>query len=223
MGMKKLYFLNEEESKRILNLHKEATKKQYLKETIDKKSGEQIPGGISQEAYDKIMAYSREMKRTFQGSLLNSLQQKAINAEFGAGTYDNFWRDNGAAVLRNGGLQAAIGSKAVVTSEKPIEVTTTTTTVKSTGYVNKPLVTKIQQILKDKGVNLGKTGSNKDGVDGVMGNITLNGIVSLLGGGTSTPTTTTTTTITPTGTEAKTPTTSVGGTTLSSNNTPPGR
>jgi hypothetical protein len=33
MGMKKLYFLNEEESKRILNLHKEATKKHYLKET----------------------------------------------------------------------------------------------------------------------------------------------------------------------------------------------
>jgi hypothetical protein len=32
--MKKLYFLNEEESKRILNLHKEATKKQYLKEEI---------------------------------------------------------------------------------------------------------------------------------------------------------------------------------------------
>jgi len=34
MGMKKLYFLNEEESKRILNLHKEATKKHYLKETV---------------------------------------------------------------------------------------------------------------------------------------------------------------------------------------------
>jgi hypothetical protein len=30
--MKKLYFLNEEESKRILNLHKNATKKQYLSE-----------------------------------------------------------------------------------------------------------------------------------------------------------------------------------------------
>jgi len=30
--MKKLYFLNEEESKRILNLHKEATKRQYLSE-----------------------------------------------------------------------------------------------------------------------------------------------------------------------------------------------
>jgi len=30
--MKKLYFLNEEESKRILNLHKDATKRQYLSE-----------------------------------------------------------------------------------------------------------------------------------------------------------------------------------------------
>ena len=66
MGMKKLYFLNEEESKRILNLHKEATKKQYLKETIDSKSQQEIPGGISQEAYDKIMAYSRLMKMDFK-------------------------------------------------------------------------------------------------------------------------------------------------------------
>jgi hypothetical protein len=33
--MKKLYFLNEEESKRILNLHKDATKRQYLKENYD--------------------------------------------------------------------------------------------------------------------------------------------------------------------------------------------
>ena len=216
--MKKLYFLNEEESKRILNLHKEATKKQYLKETIDKKSGQQIPGGISQEAYDKIMSYSRQMKMDFKGSLLGPQYQKAIDDKFGVGTYANFWRDNGAAVLRNGGLQAAIGSKAVVTSEKPIEVTTTTTTVKSTGYVNKPLVTQIQQILKDRGIDLGKTG-----VDGVMGNITLNGIVKALSAGTSTPTTTTTTTIIPTGTEAKTTKTSVGGTPLSSNTTPTGK
>jgi len=32
--MKKLYFLNEEESNRILNLHKNATKKQYLSEQV---------------------------------------------------------------------------------------------------------------------------------------------------------------------------------------------
>jgi hypothetical protein len=32
MNMKKLYFLNEEESTRILNLHKESTKRQYLTE-----------------------------------------------------------------------------------------------------------------------------------------------------------------------------------------------
>ena len=40
MGMKKLYFLNEEESKRILNLHKEATKKHYLKETLSQTQAE---------------------------------------------------------------------------------------------------------------------------------------------------------------------------------------
>ena len=34
--MKKLYFLNEEESKRILKLHKDATKRQYLTENNKK-------------------------------------------------------------------------------------------------------------------------------------------------------------------------------------------
>jgi hypothetical protein len=38
--MKKLYFLNEEESNRILNLHKDATKRQYLKEEEDKDKAE---------------------------------------------------------------------------------------------------------------------------------------------------------------------------------------
>ena len=67
----------------------------------------------------------------------------------------------------------------------PVTTTTTTTPVKSTGYVNKPLVTKIQQSLKEKGINLGASGPNKDGIDGILGKLTLNGIVSALGGGTT--------------------------------------
>jgi peptidoglycan hydrolase-like protein with peptidoglycan-binding domain len=124
MGMKKLYFLNEEESKRILNLHKDATKRQYLSEQQD--------------------------------------------------------------VYLSG----------------------------SEGVIKGPLVTQIQQILKQKGINLGKTG-----VDGVMGNITLNGIISALGAETSTPKTTTTATATSTGSDAGK---NVGGTNLSSNPTSTG-
>ena len=48
--MKKLYFLNEEESKRILNLHKQATKKQYLKEDDTMMSSE------NELAEDGVMA-----------------------------------------------------------------------------------------------------------------------------------------------------------------------
>ena len=48
--MKKLYFLNEEESTRILNLHKEATKKQYLKEDDNIMSSE------NELAEDGVMA-----------------------------------------------------------------------------------------------------------------------------------------------------------------------
>ena len=238
MGMKKLYFLNEEESKRILNLHKEATKKQYLKEVIDEKSGQEIPGGISQDAYDKIMQYSKEMKRTFQGALLNDLQQKAIDNDFGVGTYANFWRDSGDEVLRNGGLQAS-GSKAVVRSVGQIpnnpnkaaaEKAAADKAVADKAVADKlaaasratkgPLVTQIQQILKQKGFKLGTSGPNKDGVDGVMGNITLNGIVSALGAETSTATKTQSQTTPDAATKAGT--TPVGKTPLSSNKTSPG-
>ena len=45
--MKKLYFLNEEESTRILNFHKESTKRQYLSETI-------IDGKYKSQSYDYI-------------------------------------------------------------------------------------------------------------------------------------------------------------------------
>jgi len=220
--MKKLYFLNEEESKRILNLHKDATKKQYLKEdtkqfTIDKASGMPIPGGISQEAYNKIMSYSKQMRLDLKGSLLGPEYQKAINNEFGPNTYDDFWRDNGAAVLSNGGLKASVGSieaakaaadKAVSTMTPTGSTTTSTgstTTPTGSTLTKGPLVTQIQQILKQKGINLGKTG-----VDGVMGNITLNGIIKALGAETSTPKTPTTATATSTG--GGPATTSVGGT-----------
>ena len=47
MNMKKLYFLNEEESTRILNFHKESTKRQYLSETI-------IDGKYKSQSYDYI-------------------------------------------------------------------------------------------------------------------------------------------------------------------------
>jgi hypothetical protein len=48
--MKKLYFLNEEESTRILNLHKDATRKQYLKEDDTMMSSE------NELAEDGVMA-----------------------------------------------------------------------------------------------------------------------------------------------------------------------
>ena len=55
---KKLYFLDEEEKNRILNLHESRTKKQYL---INEQS---IPG-VSQDAIDKILDFSAKNKRGF--------------------------------------------------------------------------------------------------------------------------------------------------------------
>ena len=138
--MKKLYFLNEEESDRILNLHKDATKKQYINETISKTQAE-----IDAE---------------------NVASNKVPTAN----------------------IDYLSGNKTNNTNQNPFfpKVNTSSTTpppAKSTGYVDKPLVTKIQQSLKEKGINLGTSGPNKDGIDGVLGKLTLNGIISVLGGG----------------------------------------
>ena len=129
--MKKLYFLNEEESNRILNLHKDATKRQYLKE-----ADFQFPGLVQTPKPEVQTPYDPNTYHEFQG----------------------------------------------VTLKPSTEVQTPTPVVqKPVQSVNKPLVMDIQKKLIDKGISLGKTGDNKDGVDGVMGKLTLNGIISLLG------------------------------------------
>jgi hypothetical protein len=153
--MKKLYFLNEEESDRILNLHKDATKKQYISESLS----------LTQAQIDAANAAK---------AASNKVPSEPIDYGFGSTKTNN---TNQNPFFPNLNTSPA---------------TTTPTTVKSTGYVNKPLVTKIQQSLKEKGVNLGTSGPNKDGVDGVLGKLTLNGIVSALGGGTTVAGTTTT-------------------------------
>jgi hypothetical protein len=240
--MKKLYFLNEEESKRILNLHKEATKKHYLSEQDVNLSASEggdnygtIPGGISREAYDDIMAVSEKLKNSnLKSPYLGGKESEGIDNRHGPGTYEKFINDGGNDVLRNGGLprvggfsklisgqmklpdkveqippaeKAAAEKAAAEKAAAALKASTVSTATKG------PLVTNIQKILISKGINLGTSGPNKDGVDGVMGNITLNGIVSLLGGGTSTDAVTKA--VTTTGTP-------VGGTTLSSNTTPTG-
>jgi len=140
MGMKKLYFLNEEESKRILNLHKDATKKQYLSEQ-----------------------YKQDIPLT--GSE--------------GGTNVDFLKKQEAAKAEAAKAEAAKAAEAKAAADKAAAA------AKATAAIKGPLITKIQQLLKDKGFKLGTSGPNKDGVDGVMGNITLNGIISALGGGTT--------------------------------------
>ena len=60
-----------------------------------------LPGGISKQAYDKIIAVSQQNKKKLSGSYLAPLQQREIDAEFGAGTYDKFFNNGGQGVLDN--------------------------------------------------------------------------------------------------------------------------
>jgi hypothetical protein len=134
--MKKLYFLNEEESIRILNLHKDATKRQYLKE-----ADFQFPGLV--QTTTTTTTIDPNTYHQFQGVKLNSTPE--------------------------------------VQTPTPEVQTPTPVVQKPVQSVNKPLVMDIQKKLREKNINLGNTGDNKDGVDGVMGKKTLDGIISLLG------------------------------------------
>jgi hypothetical protein len=62
---------------------------------------QEIPGGISQQAYDKIMALRAKNKETGRGSFLFPAQQTEVNNEFGADTYDKFFRNGGEEILMN--------------------------------------------------------------------------------------------------------------------------
>ena len=62
-------------------------------------SEQTIPGGISQQAYDKIMAISATNRKNLRGGLLFPTQQAEINKEFGADTYSKFYQNGGESIL----------------------------------------------------------------------------------------------------------------------------
>jgi hypothetical protein len=155
--MKKLYFLNEEESKRILNLHKDATKKQYLKED-DGQLYKQF--AIDGSGNINIVDASGKTKRMYNPSTDENLPTYGETAT-------NVFTPGRSTEINPTVTDATVTNKTKVQSK------------------TNPLVTKIQQSLKEKGVNLGTSGPNKDGIDGILGKLTLNGIVSALGGGTT--------------------------------------
>jgi hypothetical protein len=75
-------------------------------------SEQTIPGGISQQAYDKIIALSNQNKKGFRGSYLFPPQQQSIDAEFGTGTYIKFFNNGGEALLKSGVAQTPAAAPA---------------------------------------------------------------------------------------------------------------
>jgi hypothetical protein len=69
------------------------------------------PGGISQKAVDKIIAFSIKNKKGLSGSNLNPPQQQAIDAEFGNGTYIRFFENGGKEMLINSPTTSEPSSK----------------------------------------------------------------------------------------------------------------
>jgi hypothetical protein len=95
----KNFIINESERERILQKHQDATKNLYL--NVISEQGQTFPGGISKEAFDKIISISNENKKNFKGSYLFKPQQENIDKVFGAGTYEKFFKNGGEEVLKN--------------------------------------------------------------------------------------------------------------------------
>jgi hypothetical protein len=65
-------------------------------------SEQTIPGGISQQAYDKIIAFSDKNKETspYSNPNLTLKQAQEIDKEFGADTYSKFYQNGGKSILK---------------------------------------------------------------------------------------------------------------------------
>jgi hypothetical protein len=81
--------------KKIIRLT-ESDLKKVIKEILNEQS---FPGGISQQAFDKIIAMSNQNKKGFRGSYLFPAQQSEIDKDFGVGTYSKFFKNGGEQML----------------------------------------------------------------------------------------------------------------------------
>ena len=155
--MKKLYFLNEEESNRILNLHKDATKRQYLKEEDD----------ADKAKWDKYPCI-RNNKEAVKEKLEDGTTRYIIKG--------NVYYNHGRSHPQNSNVTRPYTCPGTESETQATEVQ------KPVKCAPNPFIMDIQRKLKEKNINLGKSGSKGDGVDGVMGKLTFNGIIGLLGG-----------------------------------------
>ena len=81
--------------KKIIRLT-ESDLKRVIKKILNEQS---FPGGISQQAFDKIMAISKKNQDGYRGSYLFPAQQTEIDKEFGVGTYGKFFKNGGEKIL----------------------------------------------------------------------------------------------------------------------------
>lgn len=156
--MSKIFEILNEERERILNLHEDRTKSHYLNV---------ISEDVAQlQARAKACGWSN------------------YSSESGASSPD-------VEGYKNSGWECPKGSGKKPNPKQPKATTTTKTPTKETPApqkevstqpsFNKTTVMNIQNLLKGKGINLGTSGPKKDGVDGVLGNTTLNAIEKALG------------------------------------------
>jgi len=158
--MKHIFEILEEEKKRILNLHETSTKSQYL--------------NVINEDAAQLQSRAKACGWTLYSS------ESGVTSADVEGYKNSGWECPKGSGKRPEKKTEVPPTKQVTTTPQTNTTKQVTTTQPKVSNLDKATVSNIQTLLKSKGLTLGNTGPNKDGVDGVLGNTTLKAIESAL-------------------------------------------
>lgn len=183
--MKNLFMLNEDEKSRIISLHETATKRYYLSEQYDPTTQVMVVGDGNQPSviFDKktkkalrladpvkdgkIRLDTTNPQNRSDGETL--AKDPVVNCQFNKIASTN-------TMIPESEIQKCLAVKTNITKSSADNTNTKKNTQPN------PKVTEIQNKLKEIGYGgtLGTSGSNKDGVDGILGSKTLQSILDAL-------------------------------------------
>lgn len=183
--MKNLFMLNEDEKSRIISLHETATKRYYLSEQYDPTTQVMVVGDGNQPS----VIFDKKTKKALRlADIVNDVKVRldttnpqnrsdgetlakdpVVNCQFNKIASTN-------TMIPESEIQKCLAVKTNITKSSADNTNTKKNTQPN------PKVTEIQNKLKEIGYGgtLGTSGSNKDGVDGVLGSKTLQSILDAL-------------------------------------------
>jgi len=167
--------LNEDEKSRIISLHETATKRYYLSEQYDPNTQVMVVGDGNQPS----VIFDKKTKKA------TGLADPVKDGKIRLDTTNPQNRSDGETFAKDPVVNCQfnkIASTNTMIPESEIQKCLANKTNTKKNTLPNPKVTEIQNKLKEIGYggDLGTSGSNKDGIDGILGSKTLQSILDAL-------------------------------------------